>query len=60
MNTERDNWKEITPEDATDAELRLIHKIFGPKPSWMDDKNWRNNMRQCAKDIREHVESLLT
>lgn len=58
MNTERDNWKNVTAEDATDAELRLVHKIHGPKPDWMDADNWRNNMRAIAKDIREHVASV--
>lgn len=55
MNTERDNWKDVTPEDATDAELRLVHIIQGGKPEWMDDSRWRENMRECAKAIREHV-----
>jgi hypothetical protein len=53
--TERNNWENVTPEDATDAELRLVHKIFGPKPEWMDDANWRNNMRSCANEIRKNV-----
>ena len=55
MNTERDNWKDVTEMDATDAELRLVHKIYGPKPQWMTEANWRNNMRACAQVIREHV-----
>lgn len=55
MNTERDTWKDITPEDATESELLLVHKIFGPKPKWMTDANWRDNMRAVAKDIRQHV-----
>lgn len=55
MNAERRGWKNLIPEDATDAELNLVHKIFGPKPEWMDDRNWRINMRECARDIREHV-----
>ena len=55
MNTERDNWKNILPEDATDNELSLVHKIFGQKPKWMDNENWRINMRAYAKDIREYV-----
>ncbi len=58
MNTERDNWKDILPEDATDNELKLVHKIFGQKPKWMEDKNWRTNMRACAKDIREYVKQI--
>lgn len=52
MNTERDNWKNITPEDATDSELQLVHKIHGPKPAWLDDAQWRENMRACAREIR--------
>jgi hypothetical protein len=56
MNTERDNWKNITPEDATDDELKLVHRICGGKPEWMTTENWRNNMRAIAKDIRKHVE----
>ena len=55
MNTERDYWKNITIEDATEAELRLVHKIFGPKPNWMNADNWRTNLRSCARYIREHV-----
>lgn len=57
MNTERDNWKDITLDDATPDELRLVHKIHGPKPDWMTDANWRDNMRACAKGIREHVQT---
>lgn len=58
MNTERDNWKDLTPEDATDDELRLIHRICGPKPIWLDEANWRSNMRACVRDIREHVDKM--
>lgn len=58
MNTERDNWKDVTLGDATDEELHLVHKIFGHKPDWMDDDNWRKNMKACAKDIREYVISM--
>ena len=56
MNTERDNWKDLTSADATAAELRLVHLIHGQKPTWLDDHNWRLNMRECAKAIREHVQ----
>ena len=58
MNNERRNWKDITPEDATDDELSLIHKICGEKPKWMTDENWRNNMKACAKDIRDHIRKI--
>jgi len=55
VNSERDNWKDITPKDATTAELHLVHLISGPKPKWMTEGNWRENMRVVAKDIREYV-----
>lgn len=55
MNTERDNWKDITPNDATESELTLVHLLLGSKPQWMDNSNWRTNMEECAKWIREHV-----
>ena len=59
MTTERANWKDVTPEDATDEELHLVHKIFGPKPVTMESDTWRRNMRSCAKEIREHVKMQL-
>jgi hypothetical protein len=55
MNTERDNWIELTPEDATDAELGLVHKIMGDRPKHITPAQWRDNMRACAKSIRSHV-----
>ncbi len=59
-NTERDGWRDLTPEDATGSELRLIHQISGPKPDWITPENWRDNMRACARDIREHVMTVST
>lgn len=56
----RHGWKNITIEDATEDEMELIHKIFGPKPDWMSDENWRENMKACAKDIRDYVEKSLS
>ena len=55
QDQERRLWKDITQEDATDDELHVVHMIFGPRPDWMDRENWRQNMRACAKHIREHV-----
>jgi len=55
VNTERNNWSELTPEDATAGELHLIHLVHGPKPNWMSDENWRSNMRACAQCIRDYV-----
>lgn len=55
-NCARDNWRNIIDEDATAAELYLVHRIMGGKPDWMDDENWRINMRGVAKHIREHVD----
>jgi hypothetical protein len=57
MNTERDNWTDITPADATDAELRLVHTIYGNKPELMSCSNWRTNMAVVAASIRAHVKS---
>lgn len=55
VNTDRRGWVNITPEDATDAELNLVYLISGCRPEWMNPKQWRINMRACAKDIRAHV-----
>lgn len=54
-NTERKSWNDVTPADATSAELNLVHQIMGQKPSHISDEQWRENMRSCAKAIREHV-----
>lgn len=57
MNTERDNWRDITPEDATDAELHLVYRIMGPRPHYVSPEQWRENMQAVARDIRAHVAS---
>jgi len=55
VNTQRRGWENLTPDDATDAELNLVHLIAGQKPHWMDAGQWRLNMRAVARDIRDHV-----
>lgn len=55
-DSERACWEKITKEDATDAELNLLHWIMGGKPGWMESSQWRENARACVEHIREHVE----
>lgn len=43
--------------DATQAELELIYRIFGPKPTCMTPEQWKENTRSIAQDIRDHVDS---
>lgn len=54
-NTERRNWQNITEADATSEELHLVHMIMGERPKYITPEQWRENMRGCAKSIREHV-----
>ncbi len=56
-NTERANWQNVTPDDATSCELNLVHLIMGERPKHITPEQWRENMRECAKHIREHVET---
>lgn len=53
-NTDAAGWREITPEDATPAELHLVYQIMGERPKWLSPEQWRDNMRACAKSIRRH------
>jgi len=55
VNTERNNWDNITSADATARELELIHRIFGPKPEYVSADQWRENTAVCAQAIRAHV-----
>ena len=55
MSTERFFWDNITAADATDAEIDLVHVIFGDKPAYMSAEQWRDNLRSIAQHIRYHV-----
>jgi len=58
-NTERAGWSNTTAEDATSEELHLVHMIAGPRKEFVTREQYRENMRACAADIREHVDSFL-
>lgn len=47
-------WPDLTPEDATEDEIELVHRIAGDSSNLrgMTWKQYRGNLRVCAADIR--------